>query len=296
MSVTKKEVLDKVWKLDSGVPGPTVTVLGGIHGDEHLGVAVVELLLKEDPNSLVERGSLYLGIGNPEAVEIGKRFVPGDYDINRSFGDVFDKKKNSRAAGRAKLLMPLLEESDVIIDLHAATRFAAEHFTFVSFLETPLAHEVVAQIGEKTVVELGPVLHPGSLMHLTTLGYGTSLGKLALTVETDGWIDERHKAPALKEKVQNCLSTLGVSSKSASKGVLVEHVYEGYWSVPASDDFVFTQEWGNFEEVPEGTHFATDRGEELRISEDSFMLFQKEEEYLKNGLDACILLRKKGTH
>ena len=56
------EIIPQVWQIDSGKNGPTVTVLGGVHGSEKAGVQVVQNLLQSDLAALVQKGKLNLGI------------------------------------------------------------------------------------------------------------------------------------------------------------------------------------------------------------------------------------------
>jgi len=146
------------WEGETGVGGPKVLVLGGIHGNETLGIVVVERLQKllnlERNAGNVERmnGTLTVGLGNLKAIGAGKRFV--EADMNRLFdphyvddehgGDGGDGDGGEYAnhflddAGvheddevdddegwvysRAKQLAPILKDSDVLIDLHATNK------------------------------------------------------------------------------------------------------------------------------------------------------------------------------
>ncbi|MDJ0634943.1 MAG: succinylglutamate desuccinylase/aspartoacylase family protein [Xenococcaceae cyanobacterium MO_188.B29] len=114
---------------DSGKLGPTVCIVGGVHGDEICGpIAIDRLERKLATENYLLRGRLMTLIANSEAIRLKKRFV--DFDLNRAF-------KNSAAFGHeaqlAKCLTPYLKEVDYLLDLHstsAATRpFCAGAFT-----------------------------------------------------------------------------------------------------------------------------------------------------------------------
>jgi predicted deacylase len=101
--------VEQVWIGDSGEPGPTVAILGGIHGDETAGVHIIDSLQK---TLAVDCGRVILALGNPLAVHRGVRYV--DQDLNRSFRPLTDieatvePSRRSREVQRAQNLMPLL--------------------------------------------------------------------------------------------------------------------------------------------------------------------------------------------
>lgn len=102
--------------LDSGKPGPTVCVVGGVHGDETCGpnsITVLERKLLTGDRLL--RGQLLTLVANLEAVRLKRRFV--DFDLNRAFGnDAFGHE--SQLAHR---LAPHLIGMDYVLDLHSTS-------------------------------------------------------------------------------------------------------------------------------------------------------------------------------
>jgi succinylglutamate desuccinylase len=75
-----------VASLGGETPGPTLIVIGGLHGNEPSGVAAmrsVALALAREPLPL--RGDLTMLAGNVAALERGVRFV--DHDLNRGWTD-----------------------------------------------------------------------------------------------------------------------------------------------------------------------------------------------------------------
>ncbi len=78
--------------LQSDVPGPTVVILGGVHGNETCGVKALPALSQVS----LQRGKLILLYGNPLAIEQNVRFV--EYNLNRLFcvdDDVPNEAKKS---------------------------------------------------------------------------------------------------------------------------------------------------------------------------------------------------------
>lgn len=84
-----------------------ILILGGMHGNEMLGIRLVESLRREP---IVGVDAV---IANPRAVAAGERFV--ETDLNRSFGDQPDDTFERR---RAKELSELIVQYDVVFDFH----------------------------------------------------------------------------------------------------------------------------------------------------------------------------------
>ncbi|RLN69062.1 hypothetical protein BBJ28_00006660, partial [Nothophytophthora sp. Chile5] len=119
--------------------GPHVTLVGGVHGNERIGVEVLDALrlalLHAAPLStanglfpLVTRGSLTLVYGNPHAQRIGKRGSDPHADLNRCFPRdlltnlVSTSDARSYEHRRAKDLAPLFAASDLLVDLHSTNK------------------------------------------------------------------------------------------------------------------------------------------------------------------------------
>jgi predicted deacylase len=97
-----------VFTLDSGQPGPSVLVVGGIHGDEPSGAQAARLLAK---GSKPKRGMLrVLPEANPEALASHQRSAASG-DLNRAF---------PAESPRAASLYALAQGADLVLDLHEA--------------------------------------------------------------------------------------------------------------------------------------------------------------------------------
>ena len=116
-----------VWYFPGRKRGKTVTILGGVHGNELMGTKVVlwlENLLKETEATInIEfRGNLFLGIGNPRAVSIGKRASTVSSDLNRCFEVPPTGNPKSYEEERACELVPILQQTDTLLDIHATNK------------------------------------------------------------------------------------------------------------------------------------------------------------------------------
>lgn len=82
------------------------------HGDETIGIAVVKELKKFN----IAEKNFKVNIANQKAYELKQRYI--DSDLNRAFPG--DKKDDYEHILAAKLI-PVIEEADIVIDIHSTT-------------------------------------------------------------------------------------------------------------------------------------------------------------------------------
>ncbi len=289
--MNKSEIAPHVWQIDSGIPGPTVLVLGGVHGSEKPGVEIVQRLLGSDLSRIVERGKLILGIGNPLAVEQNRRFLEGDRDLNRCFALLTEAQRQTVAGKRAEVLKLIIARADVLLDLHATIKPSDPMVLSPNDPTQEPLKSIIPVLGIEKIIT-GSGLYKENGDGVTTQCYAHAQGKTGITVEA-GWQEDMTLVARVHKAVLRALAVIGVSKPSDEVVEPVQHEYfESYWSVAATDDFQFVGEWGNFEELPSGTHFATRDGKKLVTPWDSLMVFQKKPENIVPGDEACQLLRR----
>jgi predicted deacylase len=107
---------------DSGVPGPHIVLLSLMHGNEFAGAIVLDRLLRQ--HLMPCRGKISFAFVNLAAFE---RFDPRtptlsrfiDEDINRLWDEpVLTGPRHSAELRRAREIRPLIDQADVILDLH----------------------------------------------------------------------------------------------------------------------------------------------------------------------------------
>ena len=99
-------------------PGPRLSVLGAVHGNETCGTRAIERVLREfDAGSLrLARGSAtFVPVTNPLAYRRGQRM--GDRNLNRNLRPSARPLDNEDRI--ANVLCPLLAAHDVLLDLHS---------------------------------------------------------------------------------------------------------------------------------------------------------------------------------
>lgn len=108
-----------VFTIEHATPGPKAVICAGLHGDEAVGVGVVQQLLEELPRRLL-RGSVRLFPSlNPGGLQQGCRALPdSSLDLNRAFpGD-------ARGSGPQRLARAIWRDTldfapALVLDLHA---------------------------------------------------------------------------------------------------------------------------------------------------------------------------------
>lgn len=287
---TKSEFCPKVLSFDSGQKGPVVTILGGVHGSEKPGIAVVQKMMSQDLSDIISRGRLNVGIGNPNAVLAGERFVSGDFDLNRSFGEIPEGFLDTIAVQRANVLKTILTQTDILLDIHSTLKPSK------SMIISPNADRLddiktIAQLFGIDIIVIEPMTTKG----MATDAYVASQGGLGITVET-GHQDDTNVIPRIEGAILKYLKHLGITDcevPDAKEDINDIQQFYAYRSILVPEDGLsFEGQWANFETLSKGTHFATTGdGEKLIANEDSFILFQKDPERIIPGVQACQLLR-----
>ena len=104
-------------------PGPHVLVLALMHGNEIAGAVVLDRMLRA--GLAPRRGRLTLGFCNLDAYHrfdpaqpTASRFI--DEDINRVWDPaVLDGPRRSRELDRARVMRPVIDTADIVVDLHS---------------------------------------------------------------------------------------------------------------------------------------------------------------------------------
>jgi len=93
-----------------------LAIIGGTHGNEPVGIKVIEAL--QDNNKITYKNEFKTFLGNPKAYEIGKRYV--DSDLNRAFGKT-GTSKGYETERSAELTKEISGNFNFIFDLHTTT-------------------------------------------------------------------------------------------------------------------------------------------------------------------------------
>lgn len=174
-----------VYHIDSGVAGPTVYIVGGVHGDELAGWYAGTILRQ----MTLACGEVYLlSCANVQGAKNGTRYVTGTQDLNRSFPG-----KDTDAGRLAKAIFDDIaaKEPELLLDLHEAIVYSdSRDFLGSTLIFTDLAGMEELFFDTLTATQLGEICEgefgytgpgpDGSINAAVT----TKLGIPAITVET----------------------------------------------------------------------------------------------------------------
>jgi succinylglutamate desuccinylase len=259
--------------------GPTVVVMGGVHGNERVGVRVIEELERNLSDNLL-KGELYLILGNPEAYKLNHRFV--ETDMNR----LFDQENLSviRKSGsllnleqrRVGEVLPILEKAEFLLDLHSTIKPSVPFI----FVENTDKHLELATIFEtEFIVSVKPNLNCLDLASCTD-NFVDSQGGVGLTYES-GWHKDNSSFEQVFLKTKKYLNYLGLTtfelqdySKNpcSPKHLLIEKAI-----IPQSDSFRYEKDFKNFDKVSKGALIAKEGNTNILAEKDLYLLFVKED-------------------
>lgn len=227
---------------------PEVAIVGGIHGDEPCGVAVIEHLIEEDPD--VER-PVALVVANEAALERETRYV--EDDLNRSFpGDTEADSHEKQLAGR---LTDVLSGCETL-SLHS-TQSYGDVFAIV---DSPGEYErdVVPRLSVDTVVDA------------SAFNRGRLFSSVPRTVEIEcGYQGSKEAAENGLEVARQFLGAVGALSAARRPRTPDLPVFRLTGRVPKSGVGRYEVYASNFERVPAGEPFAA-IDEERVVAEEGF--------------------------
>ncbi|GLD93545.1 hypothetical protein PINS_up002137 [Pythium insidiosum] len=282
--------------------GVNVTIVGGVHGNERIGVLVLDALrhtllhTSSTEELLVAPGaSVTLVYANERALRIGKRGSERHADMNRCFTtEILDGREgDGYEERRARELAPVFKTSDVLIDLHSTNK-PSEPFLRIAGHPSGIpshAQRIASRLPCRILLHDPRYLLAGGRVALTDEYVGAS-GGLGICFESGIATDlSQAKVESITQAIVSILqddTRVAVSSrqppsKDAPTAMKTTHdVYE------ITDVFRLTDEgfrWSegvgtnNFQRVPAGSPIGfIGAGDSLRplvVDYDAFIVFPK---------------------
>ena len=259
--------------LDSGISGPRVIIMGGVHGNEKCGVEAIEDFLS-NPYSLI-KGKVTFIKANRKALDENVRFV--EDNLNRCF-TLEDLGNESYEKRLAKDIKSYLDESDFLLDLHAST--SEDSFPFVICESNALAY---AKNLDAEVICLGiEDAQPGGTEY-----YMNKIGGVGMCVEC-GYLGSNSSTLVAKKNIVNFLTTLGMINSSLENISSDKTVVRVMYTYSTSGEFKRFREFRDFEPIRKGDIIGYEDNEELLSDRDGFILFARDVE--RNSKDReCFL-------
>ena len=173
---------------DSGRPGPSLLVMGGVHGNEICGPKAIRQIMLELAGgslSLVKGKLVVVPVVNRLAYEQNVRLV--DENLNRIFRRHKDAQTNEQRV--ANEITPLIDECDYMVDLHSLHTPGGRPFIFIDN-DMPAHEAFVRSLGLNYILSGWNKLYADAgLDQPASTDYAESRGKIAACVECGGHED-----------------------------------------------------------------------------------------------------------
>jgi succinylglutamate desuccinylase len=285
---TYKTEIAETFIIDSEVDGPTITIMGGLHGDEPSGVEIVNDLVKNGIELL--RGRIKLVIGNIQAVAENKRYI--DKDANRLFagGEQFSETSDYKRVQEIKQFMSEFGGTDVLLDIHNIRTKPVEgkpqSFVVCPNPEHSEGIPVLQALGIADVLT-GKALFGADNNPVYSDTFAASIGALGVTLE-GGYMKEP-QTELIKKSILNVLAHYDMIDSCKVKNPK-PNIINAHTSVMAGNNFSFSKTYTTWDEIPAHTLFGTDDdGEYSTGDKAAVIIFPKGADMIKAGEEVCIL-------
>ena len=256
----KHASLDNVFVLSGPKAGPTVAIFGGVHGNETAGFEAIRELAGKIK---LARGTLYLVIANPPAIKKGVR--QGSKNLNRCFYKA--NRGRSYEDKRARELMKILDECEVLLDIHSF--FGREGEPFIICEENAL--DLASKLEPAIISTNWAKAEPGA-----TDGYMYEQGKIGLCFEC-GPISSKVKTRNLAIKtVWQFLSYMELLDKPVALNKKSKRIVKAERAViRTSKDYVLYERFNNFQRLLPRHPYGAQAGKKFVASKGECIIFPR---------------------
>jgi hypothetical protein len=300
-----RPVTHLIASIRGALPGPTLIILGGIHGNEPAGVLAAERVwLRMQKSRAALRGEVVLLRGNTRALARRVRYL--NADLNRQW-----TAENVRAAELERgtpEVSELLEQRELLMVIREAINRARGEIYFVDLHTTSAHGQPFATVGDTLRnrrfalnFPLTIVLGLEEQIDGTLLEYVNNLGAITMGVEAGQheamtavdnheaviWIATAATGNFRRENLPELDQSRSVL-KRASGGEKVVEVRHRHAIVP-EDHFKMEPGFKNFQAVRRGKVLARDRAGAIKASETGLILMPL---YQALGDDGFFLVRE----
>jgi succinylglutamate desuccinylase/aspartoacylase family protein len=288
------------------LPGPTLIILGGIHGNEPAGVLAAERVwLRMQKRRATLRGEVVLLRGNTRALAQRVRYLNADLNRQWTTGNVRAAELEERGAPEVS---ELLEQRELLTAIREVINRARGEIYFVDLHTTSAHGQPFATVGDTLrnrrfamTFPLTIVLGLEEQIDGTLLEYVNNLGAITMGVEAGQheamssvdhheaviWIATAATGNFRYEDLPELDESRSVL-KRASGGTKVVEVRHRHAIVP-DDQFKMEPNFTNFQPVRRGKVLARDRAGTIKASETGLILMPL---YQTLGDDGFFLVRE----
>jgi succinylglutamate desuccinylase len=287
------------------LPGPTLIILGGIHGNEPAGVLAAQRVWRRmQKRGAVLRGEVVLLRGNIRALEQRVRYI--DADLNRAW-----TAENIRAAetkAGTSEVSELVEQRELLTLIKEVVGHARGEIYFVDLHTTSAHGKPFATIGDTLrnrrfalAFPLTIVLGLEEQIDGTLLEYINNLGAITMGVEAGQhesmtsvdnheaviWIAAAATGNFGREDLPELTQSRSLLKRASGGSKVVEVRYRH--AITPEDHFKMEPGFKNFQTVRRGKLLARQRAHEIKASETGLILMPL---YQALGDDGFFLVRE----
>ncbi len=263
--------------ISSQNPGPTLTIIGGTHGNETCGVELIDYL---KDNLTLKKGKVILTYGNLQAIRLWVRQI--GMNLNRAFLPdelLTESRKNTYEYARSRELMELFKISDYTLDIHSSPSLGSPPMIICE----KNAEIIAAYFPFSIRCTRFDTIEPGSTEY-----YMNSLGKIWLGIECGNHNDPEAFDRALESTI-TFLSYLDMIDWE--KKIYDQTIYRASGKyLTETTDFRVSKNFSDFEFVQKWQPLGTDGDTPIFASTDGYILFARDRKEV--GVEAFVLMTR----
>lgn len=241
--------------VDSKKPGPTIAIMAGTHGDEVCGVKAFKKVI---PNLKLKKGKIYFILGNLKAIKLNKRQY--QTNLNRLYKNdslINDKLKKTYEYKRSREIMPYLDDSIALLDIHSA--MVKDSIPF-AICEKPFI-KIAEKLPVKIISSGFAKMEPGG-----SEGYMFDNNKIGICIECGNHISDLSDQNAI-DAIYTFIANFNMIDKPIIKKVNVDFIYK------TKTNFKPIKYFKDFESIKKGSIIGYDGPKKIVAKKNGFILF-----------------------
>lgn len=259
-----------VTTINAASDGPSLVVLGSIHGNEPCGTFAIRKLIQKFSNRdlVLQCGSVtFIPECNRQAFEENKRSI--DINLNR----IFKPHETPRLLEEhyASFLAPFVNQADYLIDLHS-TSAGGDPFIFDD-IGSPETKNMALSLGLPYILQGWPDLYQDDTNHMDTLLYAASCNVAGILVECGQHHDPK-SVDIAEQSIIKAMQFLGLlPPANPNAGRMKSKLLRVYQVIyKDSDDFQWLRPLYPYEPVRAGEVLARTKNGDIIIERNSVIV------------------------
>lgn len=255
-----------VFILNSNTAGPKVTVFAGVHGNEICGIKALDNIISKIN---IDTGSVTFVYANPQAIEKNVRFT--EFNLNRAFKEesfYSEKEKQTYEYKRAQELKTILDNADILLDIHSSFTKESEPFIICEKNADNIVKTFPAEFNK--IVYGFDTVQPGG-----TDWYMNTIRKIGICIEC-GYHYDPNAVNLAEKTIIDFLSKTGniinnnIKNQNEKELLQITEMY-----ITKTDNFSLVKDFTDFEKVTTGQTIGYDGDEKVTVPFDGVILFAR---------------------